>query len=109
MDPETTAAWNKWAIEVVDGRVGAATQKWVKELTAAQLQSLAEGVGQVVAEVRNEERARMRREIEDRCAKSDAATVELILGLERKIEELEQRAVMRPVKPKLVGGPDAAD
>jgi hypothetical protein len=39
--------------------------------------------------------------------KSEDATVQLIMELERRLAELEQRAMLKPIKPKLVGSDDA--
>jgi hypothetical protein len=45
----------------------------------------------------------------DRLTASETGTVELLLEVERRLGELEQRAVMKPPqKPKLVGGGDGA-
>jgi len=81
----------------------AAEQKWIEGIIDRKLHAFAGIIGQAEGEATKEDRAAIRAEIEARIAKSDAATVELILGLERKVAELEQRAMMKPPpKPKLV-------
>jgi hypothetical protein len=46
--------------------------------------------------------------LEDRIAKSDAAVVDLLLQIERRLDALEQRANTQPIKLRLIGGSDAA-
>jgi len=84
-----------------------AERRWIEGIIDRRLDSFAKSIAEAEAEIVKEERAALWREIEARIAKSDSATVELILDLERRIAELERRAP--PAKPRLVaGGSDAA-
>ena len=98
------AAERQWIQQIIDQRVGTATRKWVEDYMTA----LADGIADVEHKIVQKEREAMRREIEERVAKSDAAAVDLILELQRKIVDLERRAVLKPTRPQLVAGdPDA--
>ena len=81
----------------------AAERKWIVGIVKATardpaLEPVVKEIGTICGKLN-----RRITDLEDRLAKSEAATVELILELERKVAELEQRAVMKPPpKPKLV-------
>ena len=83
-----------------------AEQKWIERIVAGKLESFARGLAAEVVRIERDQLARLRQEVEDRIAKSDSATVELLLDLERRVAELERRAA--PAKPRLVGGANAA-
>jgi hypothetical protein len=93
-----------------------AEEKWIRGIIHRQLEAFAEALGEDVAKILNERLVKQRQqraELEDRVTKSEAATVELLLQLEKRIGDVEQRAVLRPVRPTLVidadtGGSDAA-
>ena len=93
--------------EIGDQRVGAATRKWVEQY----IDGTVEGIAGAEREIHVEERAAIRREIEDRAAKSESALTELLMDMERRLAALEQQQRSVPAaRPRLVagGGNDAA-
>jgi hypothetical protein len=99
MDPTTAARWNNWA----DGRIWAAIKKYSDQLAEEILDHLQERFTRGRGMTNDSIQA-----VEDRLTKSEVATVELITELERRLAALEERAVVKPIKPKLVTS-DAGD
>lgn len=68
-----------------------------------EMVKLAEEVAATEAATENKLAGRIA-DLEARLERSDAAVVDLLLQIERRLGELEQRAVLRPIKPQLVSG-----
>jgi hypothetical protein len=89
---------------VVIARDWPAEQKWVERVAGHKIEPLAKEIGAVCGQLE-----RRIAELEDRLTKSEVAVTELLLEQERRLADLEQRAVMKPPpKPKLVGSDGAA-
>jgi hypothetical protein len=104
---EWSAGWNGWAQKIADQRVGAALHKFSKDYSDALVEYLMEHLHERFTESRRLTNERVAG-VEDHIAKQDSAVVELLGELERRLETLEQRAVLKPIKPKLVETTDGA-
>jgi hypothetical protein len=96
MDPESSAAWNKWA------------DKRILDFIKIHDECIFEDVKKAFLEAREISRtelkaaiAELRAEQEARLAQSDEAVVSLLLEIERRIGALEERATP---KPRLIAG-----
>ena len=101
----------------VIGRNWAAEQKWVEQIIYQVNKSailpgihkwasrrIEELAGYIAGEVGKDFRS-----LEARIAKSEEATVDLLMEMERRLTALEERAMLKPrPKPKLVNSDDAA-
>jgi len=96
-------AEQRWVEKIIDQRVvkggyleaiGIAIARLRKQLRD-EMHEFAEGLG--------EDFAGLEKQLEARAIKSDTAVTELLMELERRLADLEQRAVTKPPpKPKLV-------
>lgn len=71
---------------------------WVDKRLDRRLDPLATEIGSMIGQAE-----RRIREIEDRLAASESATVDLYLELERTVKELQSRAVLKPTELRVVG------
>lgn len=91
--------WRKWAEAIVDRKIKAFAESYGEE------------IGKFLAEIGNEDAARTKAAdavLAERITALENTVTELMSALERKVDDLERRAVLKPTRPQLVGGPDAA-
>jgi hypothetical protein len=88
------------------GEMTDAWAKWIRGEINRKIEAFAGMLGGEMGKFDKEQSVKLRQEIEDRIGKSDTAVTELLMDMERRVAELEQR--LPPAKPRLVGGSDAA-
>jgi hypothetical protein len=73
---------------------------WIRRAIDRKLESFAAVLGEEVATLLAKERQAM----EARIAACEVACTELLMEQEKRLGNLERQAVLKPIRPKLVGG-----